>query len=153
QMDNDAYAWCWALAKFLDAHPRYRDRFRAMKLHVTDPDFDAQLERAYRDDWQNLLIEWQAFIAALDYGYDFERMAIDLKRGQPLDRGETQATIAADCGWQSSGVWLEAGQRYRVSASGRYQIATEPTEDGTQPWPCEPGGVTIDYRDGYPLGM
>ena len=30
QLGNEAYAWCWAAAKFLDSHPRYRDRFRKL---------------------------------------------------------------------------------------------------------------------------
>ena len=42
---------------------------------------------------------------------------------------------------------VEAGKSYRVTASGTYDIAN----DG-EPWPCEPGGVTIDYNDGHPLG-
>ena len=62
-------------------------------------------------------------------------------------------TIAADRGWQSSGVWLEAGKSYHVTASGRYQIAAEKSNDGEKAWPCEPGGVTIEYHDGRPLGM
>jgi hypothetical protein len=46
-------------------------------------------------------------------------------------------------------VWLDAGKTYRISARGRYQIAAE--KDA--PWPCEPGGVTIEYHDGRPLGI
>jgi hypothetical protein len=42
------------------------------------------------------------------------------------------------------------GYSYRFTAGGRFQIAADP--DGT-PWPCEPGGVTIEYHDGRPLGM
>ena len=60
--------------------------------------------------------------------------------------------IAADRGWQSSGVWLEAGKTYHVAASGRYQIAVEKNGDGEKAWSCEPGGVTIEYHDGRPLG-
>ena len=63
--------------------------------------------------------------------------------------GRAPSTIAADRGWQSSGVRLEAGKSYRVTATGRYEIA----ERRRKPWPCEPGGVTIDYHDGRPLGM
>jgi hypothetical protein len=40
-----------------------------------------------------------------------------------------------------------------VQASGRYQIAAEKTAEGERVWPCEPGGVTIEYHDGRPLGM
>jgi hypothetical protein len=90
---------------------------------------------------------WQAYVKALDYGYDFERMAIDFRQGAPVNAPVT-GTISADRGWQSSGARLEAGRSYHVSATGRYQIAND-----AEPWPCEPGGVTIDYHNGRPLGM
>ena len=53
---------------------------------------------------------------------------------------------------------LEAGRKYRIRAVGRYQIAaTETPPSGVggakQPWPCEPGGVTLRYYRGRPLGM
>jgi hypothetical protein len=147
QLGDDIYAWCWAANKFLDTHPRYRARFRKLKNNVTQPDFNDRFRQAYRGDWAEMQAEWQAFIHSLDYGYDFERNAIAFRRGKPLTVPVT-VNIAADRGWQSSGVRVEAGKSYRVTAAGRYEIAN----DG-QPWPCEPGGVTIDYHDGRPLGM
>jgi hypothetical protein len=153
QMDNESYAWCWAATEFLDSHPRYLERFRQLKHNVTVSDFNDRVRQAFGADWANVLAEWPAYIAALDYGYDFERMAIDFERGAPLEGKPRSVTIAADRGWQSSGVWLVAGKTYHVSASGRYQIASEKTSDGEKPWPCEPGGVTIEYHDGRPLGM
>jgi hypothetical protein len=153
QLGNEAYAWCWAAAKFLDSHPRYRQRFRRLRHHVLDQKFNEIVRREYADDWANLRAEWRAYVAALEHGYDFERMAIDFQRGEPLHTGPRDVTIAADRGWQSAGVWLEAGRTYRISASGRYQIAAEANNGVPQPWPCEPGGVTIEYHDGKPLGI
>lgn len=147
QMGDDVYAWCWAATKFLDSHPRYRERFRKLQKYVRFADFNDRFRRDFRGDWAELQSEWLAYIAALDYGYDFERMGIDFRRGEPLVR-TVRRKIDAARGWQSSGVWVEAGQPYRIAASGRFQIAN----DG-EPWPCEPGGVTIDYHDGRPLGM
>jgi hypothetical protein len=43
---------------------------------------------------------------------------------------------------------LKRGQKYKVTAQGKYVIAN----DG-EPWPCEPNGVTLRYHDGQPLGM
>ncbi len=149
QLGNAEYAWCWAAAKFLDSQPRYRERFRGLSQHVRDPKFNELVRREFAADWEELLAEWQAYVAMLDHGYDFDRAAIQFERGTPLSRERREVTIAADRGWQSSGVWLEAGKSYRVTARGRYQIAVE---DGVA-WPCEPGGVTIEYRDGRPLGM
>ena len=57
-------------------------------------------------------------------------------------------SVAADRGWQSSGVRVDAGKSYRLRAAGRYQVADRP-----QPWPCEPGGVSIRYYRGRPLGI
>lgn len=153
QLDSETYAWCWAAAKFLDAHPRYQARFRKLQRQVQKSDFNQRVRRAFSADWNELLAEWQAYIAALDYGYDFERMAIDFERGTPLAGRPRQVDIAADRGWQSSGVWLEAGKSYEVTARGRYQIALQKTDGADRPWPCEPGGVTIEYHDGRPLGM
>lgn len=153
QLGNEAYAWCWAAAKLLDTHPRYRQRFHSLYESVLDPQFNDRFRHVFENDWQNLNAEWQAYIAALDHGYDFDRMAVDFRSGEPASAGSARATIASDQGWQSTGIRLETGHAYKVTAAGRYQIATEKTEAGVKPWPCEPGGVTVEYHDGHPLGM
>jgi len=152
QLQNESYAWCWATAKWLDSHPRYRDRFRELYRHVQDPDFNNIMCREFAADWSDLAIEWQAYVATLDHGYDFERMAIEFQRGKSLGR-ERRVTVAADRGWQSSGVWLEAGRHYLIKAEGRYEIARETVDGRERVWRSEPGGVTIEYRNGFPLGM
>ena len=48
---------------------------------------------------------------------------------------------------------VEAGKSYDVTATGSFQIATEQRNGQAVTWPCEPGGVTIDYHDGRPLGI
>lgn len=152
QLGNEAYAWCWAAAKFLDSNPQYRDRFRKLKEHVLDPNFNSIVRRNFAD-WRNLNAEWRAYVATLDHDYDFDRMAIRFERGKPLGDRPKYITVAADRGWQSSGVWLEANQSYRIAAHGRYQIAAEDNGGVVQPWPCEPGGVTVEYHEGKPLGI
>jgi hypothetical protein len=102
----------------------------------------------YKKDWAQLNEEWQVYIANLKYGYDFERMRIDFRPGKPLPKAGRDVDVAADRGWQSSGIVLEAGKTYQLTASGRYQVAGDP-----QPWPCEPGGVTLRYYYGQPLGI
>ncbi len=147
-IDNDIYGWSWGLAAFLDGHPRYRDRFRTVHQFLGKPDFEAEFRRLFADDWEALNAEWQAFVTNVDYGYDFDRMAIDFRSGQPLTDDSGRATIDVTHGWQSSLLWLEAGKTYELSASGRYQLAREPAG-----WWCEPGGVTIRYYHGQPLGI
>jgi hypothetical protein len=153
QLGVEAYAWCWAAAKFLDSHPRYRDRFRQLRAIVNEPKFNDIIRQRFARDWADLNAEWNAYAATLDYGFDYNRMAIEFEPGKRLLDQEHTTTIEADPGWQSSGAWLEAGQSYEITATGRYQIAAEVQNGVTRPWPCEPGGVTIDYHDGRPLGI
>jgi hypothetical protein len=145
QLDTEHYAWTWALATMLDGTPAFREEFRALKGVVADTEFNDKFRDAYSPKQRLLSQQWAAFVAQLDYGYDFERMAIAL---QPAaKRSAAEVSIAADRGWQATGWKLEAGKSYRIIATGQFQIAN----DGA-PWPCQPNGVTIEYHDGMPLG-
>lgn len=146
-LENDAYAWSWALAVLLDHHPRYQARFRQMQKHVLDKQFNEKFRQAFADDWAELAEHWQLFVMTLEYGHDAARDSATFAAGKPPAPGAT-CEVAADRGWQSSGWAVEAGKSYTLRASGRYQVAAEP-----KPWPCEPGGVTIRYYQGRPLGM
>lgn len=145
---NEPYGWCWAAAALLDGHPRYQQRFRSLAKIVQQPDFNDRFRRLLGSDWDGLLEEWQVFVADLEYGYDFQRTAIDFARGKPLDIAGAEIIVRADRGWQNSGVRLEAGVDYEIVAEGRYQVATQP-----QIWWCEPNGVSIRYYRGRPLGI
>lgn len=56
-------------------------------------------------------------------------------------------TMQADQGWQSSGITVEPGRTYELTASGRFQV-----HDVPRPWLSEPQGVTLRYIEGKPLG-
>jgi hypothetical protein len=146
--ENEWYGWVWATAAFFDGHPRYRSRFRQLPRLVREADFTEQMQRAFGDDWTRVSEDWQLFVANLDYGYDFSRMEVDTTKGEPLPAAGSTATVAADHGWQSAGVRVQARKKYRLTASGRYQVANDP-----RVWWCEPGGVTIRYYRSRPLGI
>jgi hypothetical protein len=146
--ETEYYAWCWAVAALLDGHPRYRERFRELFKHVRDPQFNQYVFEIFQNDWRQLSEEWQVFIAGLEYGYDIPRTVIDFTPGKPLPANGAAVTIKADRGWQNSGVKLQAGVKYRLKAAGRYQVASKP-----KIWWCEPGGVSIRYYQGRPLGV
>lgn len=146
-LSTEHYAWTWALATLLDGHPQFQKRFRELKQRVAEPEFNACFRESFAKDWSDLLAEWDAFVSQLDYGYDVPRMAMTHRPAEPVESASKRVSIEANRGWQSTGWLLRAGQSYRVTASGRFQIA----DDG-QPWPCEAGGVTIEYHDGMPLG-
>jgi hypothetical protein len=147
--ETEAYGWCWAAAALLDMHPRYRDRFRTLyRFAAKGEGLNEELHRLFAGDWQPLSEEWQLFVVEMEYGYDFARSAIDFAPGAPLPAGGPTVRVAADRGWQNSGWRLERGVKYRLTASGRYQVGTQP-----QPWWCEPAGVSIRYYHGRPLGV
>lgn len=157
-LPSESYAWVWALSVFLDRHPAYRDRFRQAPGWVTSENFDRRFRRMYASDRAQLDKEWRLFVATLDYGHDIAREAVDFQPGKPLAAGGSQRlTLQTNRGWQSTAVAVTAGQPVHITAEGRYTIAHDdhphgnPNGDGA-PWPCEPGGVTLDYHVGRPLG-
>lgn len=149
-LGNESYAWVWALAKLLDAHPRYQERFRALPERVLRKDFNRAVFEAYRDDWSDLQLEWRVMIAGLAYGHDIPREAIEFRPGAPLGASPRTTKVRADRGWQSTGVLVTAGRAYEVDAQGRVIIAREPGGATVQ---STSGGVTLDYHAGAPLGV
>jgi len=146
-LQNEAYAWCWALAAYLDAHPAYAERFRSLRAHVQQPDFNRRFLTHYKDELGQLTEQWQLFAARLTHGHDITRSAITYRDAVPLGSEPRQVTVRADRGWQDTGIELSAGQTCRITARGRYQIGREPKS-----WWCEPHGVTLRYHAGQPLG-
>jgi hypothetical protein len=144
----ELYGWCWAAARFFDVHPRYQPAFRQLIHWVLRPDFNKLFRKSLEAWWPWVETEWQVFIYSLEFGHDVAREAIDLSPGQPMPGPEFMVTIAADKGWQNTGLFLEAGKTYQLQAAGRFQLATEPVI-----WWSEPGGVSIRYYRGRPLGM
>jgi hypothetical protein len=180
--DLDSYAWRWAAVTLLDQHPRYQERFRQLRASIGKDDFNQRFYKLFEADWQALSEEWQLMVANMEYGYDVARNEVDFTPGKPFANA-ADVTVEADRGWQNSGLQLEAGTTYDLTASGRYQIAktvkqpaqggfgnssgsgsnkdasadqaNEPgdNEEAKVPWECEPGGVTIRYYRGQPLGI
>jgi hypothetical protein len=145
---NEPYGWCWALTAFFDSHPRTQDAFRELRKKIRTADLTQWFRQQVEDDWGDLSEDWQVFVMNIEYGYDIARSAIVRKSAQAVPPSGATATIAADRGWQSTGIRLAAGSTYRLDATGRYQIA-----ETSKIWWCEPGGVTIHYYQGRPLGV
>lgn len=145
----EPYAWSWALSQFLDEHPRYHQRFQQLSRHLQRGAFPREFAAAFNDDARDLATEWTLFVTHLQYGHNTARAAIDFQPGSLLtaDRPEHRIVIAAERGWQSSGVRVEAGRTYEVSASGRVTLSDKPKH-----WVSEPQGISIRYFDGWPLG-
>lgn len=147
-LQNPPYAWSWAAAALLENHPGYRAKFHELTRRIRGSQLETTLPEALGDEWPLLVEDWQMFVAGLEHGYDFPRTTIDYTPAAMNVVQPQEVTIAADRGWQNTGLRLEAGQRYELSASGRYQLAAEPVV-----WWSEPGGVSIRYYQGRPLGV
>ena len=151
--NTPSYAWSWGLAAFLNGHPLYGDLLRDAVVDVSLP--HAEFTRRFRAKLESIQsgrihVDWNDFLARLEYGYDFERNAVrDLTPGKPLQNRGREITVQADQGWQNTGILVEKGKTYSFQAKGRFQLARE----GRKIWWSEPGGVTIRYYQGRPLGL
>jgi hypothetical protein len=147
-LKNEPYAWCWALTALLDRDPRYHDRFRQLYRAIPGEGVTPRFYRLFQPDWRELNDQWQVYIAGLEYNDDVPRTAIDFTPGRPLGAAGALVKVAANRGWQNSGLRLQSAAAYRLTASGRYQVART-----TRSWDSEPGGVSIRYYQGRPLGI
>jgi hypothetical protein len=149
-LKNEAYAWSWALCKFFDSHPRYDKRFRELGNALHGTPLTPAFREAYSKDLAGLMSEWSLFAHNLQDGYDNEHAAITFRPGTPLSVSEprTNIEIKAARGWQSSGVRVQKGHAYEISAAGQFTLADKP-----KPWVSDAGGVSIRYFNGRPLGM
>lgn len=149
-LKNEPYGWCWAAAAFFDQHPLTQEKFRALRGDTRDRsiDFSKRFYEALQPHWPAINEDWELFTAEIDYGYDISRAAVVRRPAGPLPTGGVTISVAADRDWQSSGITLEAGKTYALTASGRFQVAREQV-----PWISEAGGVTIRYYQGRPLGL
>jgi hypothetical protein len=150
-LKTEPYGWSWAAAYFFDRHPLTNKAFRELNKNVSNRslDFSRDFYNQLLPQWPAIQQDWQLFTTEIDYGYDLPRaIVLHTPAGEPLPAAGKKCKIAADRGWQSSGVAVEAGKTYRLTAGGRYQVAQQP-----QPWECEPNGITLRYYQGQPLGM
>jgi hypothetical protein len=151
---NESYPWAWGACVFLDQHPRTRDRFRKTARSLLDPLAWKKFEEQLQPDAAEVLTEWTLFAAEAWEGFDFDRMAIDFRDGQPLNelirtgKKSFRTEVRSDRGWQSSGVVVEKGRTYELVATGRFTLADKP-----KPWVSEADGITFRYHNGRPLGQ
>ena len=143
----ESYAWCWALCRFLDSHPKYRDRFRKISKELSTVPFRRNMATLFDPDMDPLQTEWLLFAANIEHGFDFERAQVEFREGRPIT-GTAETSIQSDRGWQSTGMLVEAGKQYRVQAAGQFTLADDP-----KPWVSEANGISIRYTRGRPLGQ
>jgi hypothetical protein len=151
--DIPAYAASWAAVALLARHPAHAATFAAAERGPLDAVFTTRLAAAPGWDASRAARDFAAFTADIDYGWDFARMAIDWSAGKPLTE-PVRVTVAADRGWQNTGLTLEAGRAYALTARGRFRIGTLPdTPPGaTTLLDSEADGISLRWYRGRPIG-
>jgi hypothetical protein len=145
----EAYAWSWAMVVFLRNDPSTQAAFNKLLDGPISSDATPtnQLLRSIQTRRPLVRAEWSVMLTGLDYGFNPQRELVELDhRTEPLAQ-PTKLTVSAARGWQTTGLQISTGQKFRVTASGRYVIGTTP-----KAWLCEAPGVTLRYRRGQPLG-
>lgn len=148
-LKNESYGWSWGLCEFLEHHPRWREPFHSLARNFNYREFDRAYQAAFDESRNELRAEWTLFASTIHEGIDFERAAVRFGDARPLAAGASQKVeVKSDRGWQSTGLILEAGVDYEVTATGRATLASIP-----KPWISEPQGMTIRYVEGHPMGQ
>ncbi len=143
----ESYAWSWALCRFLDSHPASRGAFRELAKRMTQEPVADVNERVQELTTPELEANWMQYAAGIEFAYDFDRSSIRFGDGNPLSGEARTFDVDVAHGWQSSGVAVEAGVKYAVTATGQFTLADQP-----KPWVSEANGVTIRYVNGEPIG-
>ena len=150
------YAWVWTFGYLLDHSPQYRDVWRDMARWLTFRDFSNRFYLRLADHWGELQVDWLCLLDELDYDCDVPRMALDPQPGKPFFASPAEFEIDVSHGWWNTGVILEAGQTYHITATGRYQLRDNSRslrDPVPKAWYAEPNGVTFRYHKGQPAGL
>lgn len=129
------YAWRWALCHLLENNPNYTSRFRALGLAMLNGAGERAPIRPFQDTFGAMLaeidFEYRFFLAHLDRGYRVDLCSWDWNRKfrEPGGGASVGSRVAANLGWQPSGVIVAAGKQYDYSAGGTWQLgkSAEPT--------------------------
>ncbi|MDM4017823.1 hypothetical protein [Roseiconus lacunae] len=149
--DVESYGWCWLAGSLLTQYPEYRPIWLKTARDGLDvsESFTESFRKSVASQWPIIQARWRILTETADYGFDWSRERVDLSIKDPLFRdSELRLNVAADKGWQSTGVRFAPGTKLSIQASGRCSVNQIP-----KPWISEPAGVTIHYANGRPLGQ
>jgi hypothetical protein len=143
--DETRYAWWWALSWMLCNHPDYADDWTSLCRCRGAEEFQQQADDMASRLGQKLSVDWLLFAESLCERFDHRR-SFPQHRGS-AEPADAELTLLADRSWQDTGWDLTADLPVTIVCSGRSVI-----EETTAPWISEPGGVTLEYNQGRPLG-
>ncbi|MBO7680222.1 MAG: hypothetical protein J6S75_11190, partial [Thermoguttaceae bacterium] len=130
--------------------PEYADAFGALPFLAMEKDPNRPFLELLGENADRLAADWQNFVEWLDYGFDFDHAPntnIPSSELGPLPDGGISLTLDAENGYLATGLVLEPGKEYSLSASGRFRVGCR-----GKVYPCEANGITLSYFNTRPLG-
>ena len=120
------YAQRWALCHLLSNNPNYGQRFRTLGFSLLGGRPGTSFQSFFGTMSREIQFEYDLFLRNLENGYRVDLCTWDWKtRFRRLKTGRTaKSTIDAGRGWQASGISVQAGLSYSVTASGDWQTST-----------------------------
>lgn len=149
QQDVD-YAWWWGVCWMLQNHPGYAEDFAQFRTHQRRAPFLQSVRDFLQQHESTLATDWLLFVESLESGFrPAGEFAVARTDQWTLNAAKMRSvSVRPEKGWMSTGLHVNAGERVRIRAQGRYAM-NEPASD----WPCEPQGVSVEYVRGQPLGI
>jgi len=124
--DWQDYAWRWALCHLLANNPNYADRFKPLAIALMEGRPDVSFESVYGPVAREISFEYDQFLLTVGNGYRTDLTAWPWKaKFRPLHAsgGNVKTTVEAAAGWQASGLQVEKGVMYEMTADGTWRTA------------------------------
>jgi hypothetical protein len=125
------YTWRYALCQMLLDNPNYADRFRGLAVALMEGQPGASFESVYGPVSREVAFEFGQFLSHIGTGYraDLTAWPWKAKQRKLAPGGLGRAKVKGAAGWQASGVEVEAGAVYVITAEGACRMAAdaEPT--------------------------
>jgi hypothetical protein len=116
------YAWRWALCHLLATNPNYAANFRPLGLGLLHKQ-PVSFEQTYGAMADEISFEYKFFLQHVSNGYRADLCWWDWKRkstAMPAGSART-VKVAANRGWQPTGVLVKADQKYELATTGTWK--------------------------------
>lgn len=128
------YTWRYALCQMLLDNPNYADRFRGLAVALMEGQPGVSFESVYGPVGREVAFEFEQFLAHVGNGYraDLTAWPWKAKQRKLAPGGVGRAKVKGAAGWQASGVEVEAGAVYVITAEGTCRLATDAEPTGPE---------------------
>ena len=128
------YTWRYALCQMLLDNPNYADRFRALAVALMEGQPGVSFESVYGPVSREVGFEFGQFVSHIGNGYraDLTAWPWKAKQRKLAPGGVGRAKVKGAAGWQASGVEVEAGAVYVITAEGAWRMAADAEPTGPE---------------------